>query len=200
MPRHRPEWPQEQIQRLLELADGTRTASEIGAAMGLSKNAIAGKVARLRQHNGRIATLSQSQGGRYHPWTQADLHELARRIAAGERPYVAARALGRTSQAVWGKIDILRSQDPGWPHSVIKAARAADINAPILCPPMPPAPPHAASTYTAPPADKHAGTCATPTCRLPRQRGYPDGLCADCRRERMPARMRAPVVWADLAE
>lgn len=192
MPRRRPEWPHEQIQRLLELADGTRTASEIGAAMGLSRNTIAGKVARLRRHNGRIATLSQSQGGCYRPWTHADLHELARRIAAGELPYVAARALGRTSRAVWGKIHILRSHDPGWPQSVINAARA-----PILCPPMPPAPPPAVSTYTAP-GDKPPGTCATPTCRLPRQRGYPDGLCAECRSPRMPQRMRAPTAWADV--
>ena len=77
-------WPKWRIDILLELADGSRSAREIGDMMGISKGTVLGKLSRLKRKGVTYQVLSP-QGKAGTPWVDGELVALARLEAAAAK-------------------------------------------------------------------------------------------------------------------
>lgn len=124
-------WPQWRVDMLLELADGTRSSSEIAGILGVTKGVVLGKLDRLRKRGAVFKVLVQT-GKSGSPWTYGELQRLARLEIEGASLLTMSFRLGRTRDAIGQKRIIIKRNDPDWPYS------AAAIPPP---PPVPPAPP-----------------------------------------------------------
>lgn len=132
-----------------------------------------------------------------HPkdWTQEQLHLLEKLHRQGYSAREIAGRIGKTRNAVLGRIYRLRSRDPEWGAPTEPKPAPAPPEPVIVAPPpapepvVPAAPPRPFLTRYPEPA-----LCATSGCRNPRQPGR--ALCADCHTHRhvaaMPVVNRAP--------
>ena len=111
-------WPKWRIDILLELADGSRSAREIGDMMGISKGTVLGKLSRLKRKGVTYQVLSP-QGKAGTPWVDGELVALARLEAAGADLELMCRRLRRTKDAIGQKRIKLKEADPDWPWSVL---------------------------------------------------------------------------------
>lgn len=109
-------WPQWRIDMLLELADGTRSSSEIAGILGLTKGVVLGKLHRLKKHGAVFKVLVQT-GKSGTPWTFGEMQRLARLEVEGASLLTMSFCLGRTKDAIGQKRIMLKRADPDWPYS-----------------------------------------------------------------------------------
>lgn len=90
-------WDEQRIARLKELIAQQLSCTEIGAILGCSKNAVVGKVRRLRKEDSTTPKL-KSQNAK--PWGKEEDEILIRLWEAKIEPKVIARKLNRTANSV----------------------------------------------------------------------------------------------------
>lgn len=111
------QWAKWEIDMLIELADGTRSAREIATIMNRPKGTIHGKVYRLRK-KGVDLHLTIPCGRAGEAWTDAELIRLARMEVEGVPLLNMALRLNRSEGAISQKRVKLKDEDPDWPWSV----------------------------------------------------------------------------------
>jgi len=131
-------------------------------------------------------------------WSAARIQRLIGLCNGTRTTYEMAAIMGLTRNAIVGKCSRLvwRGKLRTVGDNIRRDRRyiAIGIPDPVKAPEKPVEPPPAPPVVEKPPS-----LCASPGCRNTRLRGYPDGMCRDCRMELMPARTRASV-WAGIPE